>query len=1146
MNPPTQSVTWMNPGLTDQQKAAAYASHSIAVTAGAGTGKTHMLAERYFHHLMSGHSPLEIVALTFTNKAAAELRSRIRKTIRDRTTDSVIANQLKASGSNAFELLAELEAAQISTFHALAERICREHPETAGVPADFTVLDELEGRIWQDQVLLDAIAHLPIHLYETVSYSLMQSAIRAFMSDPLTAEEALSKGRDDWFPVVQQLKQNALDQLVNHEQWLSAADVLHVYAAPGDKLDAMREQALEAMASLEQGHHVPESMAAMAALKINCGAQKNWGGKETLDLVKQAIRELRDDLVKPAIGEGLITLEPNLWDDQTAAILPALREGFEQVRSHLDQAKRQQRVLNFNDLEIHALRALESEAVRNYYAQRWQVYLIDEFQDTNPIQGRLLERLTAGKLRTIVGDVKQSIYGFRRADVRVFQNWCEQISQDVNQPQDEPLASDAKSNNHRHSGHNPAIQSLSLSFRTHHALVQNINTVFQPILADLHQPLNAHRQAEPHAAPHLQIYAVQPPAELKPSLDERRRAEGQHIANLIKTWISDGIQVHDKAGNQLRPITYGDIAILARTWSSLELYGEVLESQGIPILQAGGGNLLDTREAKDAWAMLRFLANPADDLALVAVLRSPFFAVSDRTLQHLAQTLPKKTAWWQHLKANQANYSELDHSIQTLQALLQERRSDPPARLLQRADRLTGYTAAIAHLPNARRREADWRGFLDFVKAQEQGRFDGLSIVRTLRRLIAAGVSIPRPPLEAGNAVSLMTIHAAKGLEWPVVIVPDLSRKESAHYPTVQFDADLGVALKLQDEQGETQKSAFYRLLEQQQKQADGAEAKRLLYVALTRSRDRIVLTTPEENQGLFKILQAGLDGRTDIQPIPFDPGLVYSSAHDLQANINEPSPMPQPPQAVLTQPCGSGLSELPITALTDYALCPKRFEYRHIENHIGYYEAEDDSGEMDELNGGFDNEFEVGIPLVSGATIGTLTHLALQHGIQDAETLAGKYGANLPADAIAPALKDALALAQNFRTQAVYQPYRDATGYYEKTIQFVFNGLTLNGTIDLLTNDFVLDFKTDRHINPHHHRLQLWAYARATQRPLAHIAYLRHDHVHTFNAAALQEVQEDAVIAVNHILRGEFAPTPSEESCGICPYAVMCDRSLR
>ncbi len=898
MNPHTQSVTWINPELTDQQQAAAYANHSIAVTAGAGTGKTHMLAERYFHHLMSGHSPLEIVALTFTNKAAAELRSRIRKTIRDRTSDPALADQLKASNTGAFQVLAELEAAQISTFHALAERICREHPEVAAVPADFTVLDELEGRIWQDQVLLDAIANLPSEFYPAVPYSFMQSAIQALMADPLTAEAALNQGKPDWLPVLQREQQQALDQLIQDERWLSTLDVLYSYSAPGDKLNVMREAALEAMASLEEGDNIAASLAAIAALKINCGAQKNWGGKETLEHVKQAIRQLRDDLVKPAIGEGLITLKPNQWDDQTEAIVPVLRQAFRHVRSHLEQAKRQQRVLNFNDLEIHALKALESGAVRNYYAQRWQVYLIDEFQDTNPTQGRLLEMLTDGKLRTIVGDVKQSIYGFRRADVRVFQNWCGQISQEVSQSQDKSLANDVKSNNYKHSEPDPAIQSLSLSFRTHHALVQNINTVFQPILTDLHQPLQAHRQVEPHPAPHLEVYAVQAQDDFKPSVNERRRAEGQHIARLIEGWISRGIQVYDKEAKQLRPITYGDIAILARTWSSLELYGEALESQGVPILQAGGGNLLNTREAKDAWAMLRFLANPADDLALVAVLRSPFFAISDRTLQRLAQTLPEQTSWWQHLKANQTNHSELDHPIQTLQALLQERRSDPPSRLLQRANRLTGYTAAISHLPNARRREADWRGFLDFVKTQEQGRFDGLSVVRTLRRLIAAGVTVPRPALEAGNAVSLMTIHAAKGLEWPIVIVPDLSRQDTSSYPLARFDADLGVALKLQDEQGETQKSALYTLLEQHQKQADEVEAKRLLYVALTRGRDRIVLTTPEDRQGLFNLLQPSLDGLADVQPIHFDPALIYASAHVNQAV--GAADLPQIPQSLI------------------------------------------------------------------------------------------------------------------------------------------------------------------------------------------------------------------------------------------------------
>ena len=135
--------------LTEEQKQAAQAQGSVSVLAGAGTGKTYMLAERYYFHLNSdGFSPLEVVAMTFTNKAAAELRSRIRQTIAQKAPDRA-------------DWLAEVEASQISTFHALATRICREHPEKAGVPADFTTLDEWEGDIWLADQLLSALTHIP-------------------------------------------------------------------------------------------------------------------------------------------------------------------------------------------------------------------------------------------------------------------------------------------------------------------------------------------------------------------------------------------------------------------------------------------------------------------------------------------------------------------------------------------------------------------------------------------------------------------------------------------------------------------------------------------------------------------------------------------------------------------------------------------------------------------------------------------------------------------------------------------------------------------------------------------------------------------------------------------------------------------------
>ena len=190
-------------GLTEQQERAAYSPKSVAVTAGAGTGKTHMLSERYRYFLQQGFSPLQIVAVTFTEKAAAELRSRIRSTIATSMGDRP-------------DLLAELEAAQISTFHALAARICREHSTIANVPPDFAVQDELESPIWQADVFADALAQLPSHFYLGIPYSLMREVLQALLADPLTAAQALEKGRNDWLPWVERIQLQALEEFLSH------------------------------------------------------------------------------------------------------------------------------------------------------------------------------------------------------------------------------------------------------------------------------------------------------------------------------------------------------------------------------------------------------------------------------------------------------------------------------------------------------------------------------------------------------------------------------------------------------------------------------------------------------------------------------------------------------------------------------------------------------------------------------------------------------------------------------------------------------------------------------------------------------------------------------------------------------------------
>ena len=644
--------------------------------------------------------------------------------------------------------------------------------------------------------------------------------------------------------------------------------------------------------------------------------------------------------------------------------------------------------------------------------------------------------------------------------------------------------------------------------------MQQLNQVFEPVLGELHQALTADRKESLTPTPKIQLHTVEISEEQKKdkSLDTNiaacRLVEAQKIADLVETMLTEPIQVQDKKTKQLRDIEPRDIAILARTWGPLELYGNAIAARNIPILQAGGGNLLDTREAKDAWALLRFLADASDSLALVSVLRSPFFAVSDRILHSLVQTLPEKTSWWKHLKT--AASPDLSVAVETLGRLLIARRVEAPTRLLQLCDRLTGYTAVIANLPDAARRMADWNGFIELVRSLEHGSFDVLSVVRRLKQIVDTEVTIPRPAIAGGNAVSLMTIHGSKGLEWPVVFVPDLANQGVTDTSVIRFEASLGLGLKLKDKEGDYQKSALYALLEQQQKNKNEEEDKRIFYVAFTRARDRLILMSPKPSGGGLTLLADGLSKTVTPRSVPFDPALATPVTPVSTEKLERPSQR-------LLDAITVDFSELPVTALSDYALCPLRFKYRYVDGHLGYQSG----------NG----------PQKNAMAIGTVTHKALELKIHCVEVLA-KQAPDLPlAD-----VQEALTMAQTFRTHQVYQDYRSENLVWEKEIALKIGGLTLNGRVDLVGEDFVLDFKTDRTIQPEHHRFQLWAYSKATGKASAHLAYLNKNYLHRFDADRLAQIEEQAESLIERLMQGDFQATASEQSCGICPFQEVCD----
>jgi ATP-dependent helicase/nuclease subunit A len=811
--------------LTDVQARAVAAAGHVAITAGAGTGKTHTLGHRYLRHLEEGLSPLQVVAVTFTERAAHELRARVRA-------------YAQARFAPHDPHLAELEAAPIGTVHALCLRICRDHPDAAGVPPDVRILDPLEGEVWWAERLERALAGAPPELFAALPYERARDALATLLRDPYRAERALAVGREGWREQVERARAEARREHLERAEVREAEGVL-TGLAPRPAEDAGERTRRDAQAGLAAARagDVAAARDAVARRRARVGAKAAWGDDQpalraALERVLTAVRGWLDDpRADLALGPADAVLEE---------LLPHLRDGFARARDELAAAKRRAGVVDFADVEVAALRALSDPAVAGHYQDRWKALLVDEVQDTSPVQEAILTALAGFCRTTVVGDAKQSIYGFRGADATVFRRMTERV-----------VAAGGE-----------AVL-LDRSFRSHAPLVELANRAFEALLGDDHEPLVASDPEPPSAEPPLRRWGL---AEVGgvPS-GTRRLAEARRIAEEIRGRLDAGAPVRDPAApGGRRPLRPGDVAVLARAWAPLDLLAELLPAFGVPAVHTGGGDLLRTREAHDAVAALRALADEGDDVALVAVLRGPLFAVSDVDLERFAARAirpdgPGSTphAWWPALRAERPAWAQ--RAVAVLERVREAAAHEPPSRLLQRLDRATGWSAVVANLPGGPRRLADLEGAFELVRQLERGSGDLFSVVRRLRRLQRAGSQVDRPPLEAGDAVTLTTIHRAKGLEWPWVVVAALDAGGRATSPSLRMDPELGVALPVELEDERRAAPALWTLLEMRDRAAEEAEDRRLLYVALTRAADAAVVSAAGGAGRYLDLLAPGL-----------------------------------------------------------------------------------------------------------------------------------------------------------------------------------------------------------------------------------------------------------------------------------------------
>lgn len=833
---------------------------NLIVVAGAGSGKTRVLVERYLQLLERNPDwrLKSLVAITFTREAAYEMRHRVRLNLERRA-----ARQPHGPWTRH---LSEIDSARIDTIHGLCATILRANAALAGIDPKFEVLDELEAVILLETIVDDVINVLDpavLGLFATYdNYQIRDTLARMDLINadlpkpPPTAAALLARWQAQWSDAVLQ----ARDQL------LGSAAIERIQnsipALPEDALGNLYltySQYQSQVATEFEAERVWQLLKAWRRDGVvgNKGSQAAWGNKEAKNAAAQRLRDVHE-LVKAILKQ--IGGELGELDELSAKLLPLWIRLLSDVQRAYREHKLTNALLDFDDLERLAASVLQDDSVRRRYrGAEFKHLLVDEFQDTNQSQWRIITALAdleSGGSLFVVGDPKQSIYQFRGADVSVFYRVLAEFT---------TLDSGLK-------------LSLSMSFRSHSKLVAQFNALFQRLLVkeqdslvadyevNFDQDMSAFRGESPSGAViECLLLNAQLPENHKQAgrrkrraADEMRRWEAAELAERIKTMISERRQVFDRGSGAYRDIEFGDITILFQAMSKVGIYEDVFKTLDIPFQTVAGRGYYDRQEVWDMLDLLRCLHNPLDNLSLASVLRSPMFGFSDDLLFALRlitdETSDHRTPIpllqaLRHALENDATGVRADDlrllrfAADTLSELRQTAGRVSISELLRRAISMTGYLAIVTALPGGARRRGNIDKLLQL--AEDSGKTTLGRFSRYLQDLTVREIREGEALLEAGNAVRLMTVHASKGLEFPLVILADASwERGQGTSSTVLADPESGFTCQAFDVGGNKYAAGFaHRCNANVQKQKEAAERKRLLYVAVTRAQDYLLIS---------------------------------------------------------------------------------------------------------------------------------------------------------------------------------------------------------------------------------------------------------------------------------------------------------------
>jgi ATP-dependent helicase/nuclease subunit A len=821
---------------------------SMCVEAGAGTGKTTMLVRRIVALLRTGRATIdELAVITFTEKAAAELSARLRFALEEAVEQSDSEERTRLSSA-----LLALHRARVQTIHAFAADILRERPVEAGIDPQFDVLEDLASTLdfdtayqrWLDDLLASSREEVEIAMrrgLELRNLRLIAEIVHEHRHvlplqmppPPVPDPDAYRKWAahavrelDECGPTCRDVADKSfvwLDQVRDHLALVAQAD----------------EAELERLVLFES-----------PSPRLRAGAKSNWSPDSNLDRVRAIYEELRNGL------------HPTLVDALRSEAMCKMLGHVERFVTEYAEARRDAGTADFQDLLIRARDLVRDDpVVRDHFHRRSTHVLVDEFQDTDPIQAELVAWTTAepgaeGDWRElvpaagalfVVGDPKQSIYRFRGADIAAYDT-----------VKRGPLAG--------------RLERLEQNFRSTGSVLEWVNAVFDRVFVEQVgiQPANTHLHAMPTTIEDLldrssvvAVHSTGEWAQTHASTEARRVEESSLLARTIWRAVNaEAWPVRDRhADDAVRPATWRDVAILLPTRTRVELLESALQAHGIPYRLEGGRGFYARQEVRDLISLLEAIDDPGDAIAIVAALRSLAFGCSDDEL--LLWRVANARFDYRHIgHEGPANVRE---ALAVIADLHRAQRSFSLGELVRLAVERSGLIEAALTVPGGDQAAANILKVVDVAQSFASAGGGALRGFTTWleRNRDEEEREVDAPVAEErDDIVRIMTIHAAKGLEFPIVCLANIDGAGAGVVPPIPDAERHQIQFTVGNDYARFS-TPGWEDRKQEEKAALDAERERLLYVAVTRTRDHLVLPVcraPEDTKGLMASLAPSLD----------------------------------------------------------------------------------------------------------------------------------------------------------------------------------------------------------------------------------------------------------------------------------------------